>query len=791
MIPDGVNLATALSARLLVRTWNGIDGSAEPGEEHFTKVNAYTIPDDYGEHHFHSYDSLSVPVAQLKNGINTLKFDSASTHHGVEILWPGPAIVVRFNAETPASCGDGNRDPGEECDDGNVGDGDGCEADCTVGTVEFLKSPQPGEVYKEFTRVMSVGSTEWRVTHPNASATGSPGNSPADFLPNAQLPIEIGDLDGALRAEALIDAWGGHVGTVGKRFRFNGNAWIDIPELVSTPTDGECYTQQLNVVRDVPLGDLVVGTNVLEGDSGGQSCYNFGWGQWGWYALTVRVYYDASKPHATGWISSPTQGATMSENPVVSVATQVPEGGVGVDRIEVLAFYEDYDTDGDGIFTDWQHSYHRDNADTGLPISNHVGSATAPPYDVTWDTTRVPNQPAQSIRLIARIRDLNGVWFVTDEIPDLTMMRTESTVRLYKPKDVPERFWSRTNLRNRRSKVEIPADDPLESAETAWLLIRTWNGIDGSAEAGEGHSTKVNAWVAPNYGANHVYSYDALEVPVSALRSGDNTITVDSASTHHGIEVLWPGPALLVRYNVVLPFCGDGIVGGDETCDDGGNADEDGCNSICQAESCGDGVLQSGLGETCDDGNSIDDDACDVGCLSNFCGDGQVNNGEECDDTNLDDLDDCGTDCLINYCGDGQLNLQEGCDDGNAVEQDVCGADCVVNFCGDGEANNGEQCDDGNENVFDGCEPTCLGSVILVLDRPTPAFEVTLAWTGDPVSFDVFRSTDPASVAQPQNMLGTAEDRRWEDLVPPVGMHFYTVMSLCGNGTAGRPGVVR
>ena len=68
----------------------------------------------------------------------------------------------------------------------------------------------------------------------------------------------------------------------------------------------------------------------------------------------------------------------------------------------------------------------------------------------------------------------------------------------------------------------------LASADAAWLLIRTWNGIDGAAEPGQGHSTKVNNWTGPDYGANHFYSYDKLPIPVSALKSGDNTITVDS-----------------------------------------------------------------------------------------------------------------------------------------------------------------------------------------------------------------------------------------------------------------------
>jgi cysteine-rich repeat protein len=59
-------------------------------------------------------------------------------------------------------------------------------------------------------------------------------------------------------------------------------------------------------------------------------------------------------------------------------------------------------------------------------------------------------------------------------------------------------------------------------------------------------------------------------------------------------------------------FCGDGIENAGEECDDGGNANNDGCSSTCVIEGCGDGVIQSG--EECDDGNTNNDDGCDFSC---------------------------------------------------------------------------------------------------------------------------------------------------------------------------------
>ena len=52
--------------------------------------------------------------------------------------------------------------------------------------------------------------------------------------------------------------------------------------------------------------------------------------------------------------------------------------------------------------------------------------------------------------------------------------------------------------------------------------------------------------------------------------------------------------------------CGNGSVEPGEACDDGNTKSDDGCSSTCKKESCGDKIVQLGLGEQCDDGNSKD-----------------------------------------------------------------------------------------------------------------------------------------------------------------------------------------
>jgi hypothetical protein len=82
----------------------------------------------------------------------------------------------------------------------------------------------------------------------------------------------------------------------------------------------------------------------------------------------------------------------------------------------------------------------------------------------------------------------------------------------------------------------------LAQATSAKLFVQTWNGIDGEA-------TEINSWTAPLYGLSHYYSLDEIIMAASALKIGTNTVTYKSLTTHHGIEILWPGPAVAVRYS--------------------------------------------------------------------------------------------------------------------------------------------------------------------------------------------------------------------------------------------------
>lgn len=99
----------------------------------------------------------------------------------------------------------------------------------TVCVTVAEDGPESGEVYREY-KAVSGKWPHWAIIDPE------PGNQNKEqYLPNTPTFFNLENLDQALKAEVLVDRWGGHVGTVHKTIRFNQNDWIELPELSTTP----------------------------------------------------------------------------------------------------------------------------------------------------------------------------------------------------------------------------------------------------------------------------------------------------------------------------------------------------------------------------------------------------------------------------------------------------------------------------------------------------------------------------------------------------------------------------
>lgn len=402
--------------------------------------------------------------------------------------------------------------------------------------------PQPGDVYKEFTTVMNVDGGKWRVTDPN-STLGAPD------LPNPTLHINVADLQGATRAEAVISIWGGHIGTRGKQIRFNGRTWLPIPEYdtsngIPAGVAGELYMNQVNVTINVPLDQLVQGDNTFTGTNTGQNPkYSFNWGAFGWYDMMVRVYYDPSqKPHPTGYISSPANYGIMTENPTITASVNG-----SVDRVDFIGYYYGYDNDGNGLSTDYHYDYHLlSTGDNTFGIHNHIGTATSAPWQVQWNTRYVPDQTAGGVKLIARIRDNSGLWYCSPEVINLSLARTGTSVQMFQVTDLKERAWAKGDVGTVTNSVTVPTVAGLTEAV---YHIRSYNMIDPDKNPGEYDYRRFNSFTENPYGFSYYYSYDIRPLSTDLVVQGSNTFSFYySGTNHHGIEILWPGPALMLRY---------------------------------------------------------------------------------------------------------------------------------------------------------------------------------------------------------------------------------------------------
>lgn len=392
---------------------------------------------------------------------------------------------------------------------------------------------EPGSVFREHTfHAGAADDGKNPRKHFSEIDPGSKRTEMAELRRNPRVPRPLNiSLAGVVCAELLPEYWGGHIGTTAW-VQPNRRSWIPLPRPVGTPGSPEHYYHTVLGSRAVPirLRDLKDGENTFQFAAGPQIWGSFDWGFYWIYDFTLRLFHERRAEHPSGRIANLESGATLAENPVIVVAPQ--PGAAPIQRIDVFAWYEDFNASGSGFHREWHgQTIH------GRPYQ-HVGSASAAPWTVRWDTEWVADQ-SEPIRLVARIVDAAGWHTITPIVDDLRLERGRRRVMLVRVSEMPEGFGVRAG---REMSCVLNVDRLPGRPSRAQLKLMTWSGS---------HVERIrlnDTQLSPRIGREHDFQVDVIEVPADAVKAGRNEFAMFSSTTHHAAEVGWPGPVLLLEF---------------------------------------------------------------------------------------------------------------------------------------------------------------------------------------------------------------------------------------------------
>jgi hypothetical protein len=398
---------------------------------------------------------------------------------------------------------------------------------CVILTAPLVAraQPRPGDVFREYL---------WTNEKGNAGGALRVGGKVGYGGGPIALPQQF-DLHDATKAEVVIEKLLCHDGTRGLAISINDNAWIEVPEAPGIPAPQCEYQHHIYPVVAVPLEQLrPTADNQFRLRVSDEHPRK--WPQNLIYGVHVRIYYDAAKrAHPAGRLTSLRPGKALGTK--VELAVEATSPNSRIQQVDFLGSHEDVNFEGDGQYAQWHYHF------VAARLSGQIGSVTAAPWRLTWDTSWVPDQ-SKPFRLAARITDDTGLIYFTEAVDGLTFDRPELCVELCKPYDVPKRWVTRTGEKAEKFRM----DGELGKAVAAQLVWVSWS--PGYMEGVLINDRKVFDREGPHY------AYFAHRVPLkdlSVLRSGENVLKTALTPKHdgkmvHGMEVNWPGIMVLIQY---------------------------------------------------------------------------------------------------------------------------------------------------------------------------------------------------------------------------------------------------
>jgi hypothetical protein len=363
--------------------------------------------------------------------------------------------------------------------------------------------------------------------HPTYWSRWESGENGQTTIPMKEDPTQLSG------AELYLELWGGHPTVGPKGVSLNGHPVHAIPD--QGTIDGHCeYTYP---TIPIEVGELYNGRNSLQFSVGRGGSF------WGHMivdnaALVVGLKESHPKvalidPAARGLAIAADPAGNEPDSLAFRLAVDRDFAGL-VTRVDYFAKYSGYDENGSGAQPAW-HGYTLNRRHTA-----HLGSSEVWPYRCVWDTSWIPDQ-AGPMEVAAVVTYVHGLRYRTEAVAAASPSR-KRPVRLYVPSELPKPFWSRAE---KKISCTIELDRDPGDIDRVQLHLRIWDGGAGGVKdhfTVNGHPYRVATGVDP-----HDLVYVVRDLDPRHLRRGANEIRLLSDTEHHGIEVVLPGPAFMVR----------------------------------------------------------------------------------------------------------------------------------------------------------------------------------------------------------------------------------------------------
>ena len=406
--------------------------------------------------------------------------------------------------------------------------------------LHFDSYGQQGVFYREYwasfdQNISNTSDKRWRVNDADLSLHKNFGKMPESHA-NGLLLIKMNeDLFEIEQAGLYLELWGGHEKTENKRFYLNGRGPYNIPES-GTIEGNDTYSYP-----EIPLkvSNLVSGANAF------QFACDRGESFWGHFIIDnacLKCYLKADHPALMekglqGFSADPAvEGSSALGDKVKLYLKYDKKYEKNIQSVDFYGKYLGYDDNGDRKEDDW-HGFTLNRK----PMA-HLGTSGQPPFTIIWDTHMIPDQgKPMAIQAIVHLND--SIFYQTPDLNGLSISDRKERVMMYYCTELPAPFHSRISKES-VAKLWLPAD--LSDLEEAQLLIKTWDGGAGTIK--EPFTLNGHPYNVISGKSIHNVVFTVTEVDPKHLRSGENTFRLISDTGHHGIEVLLPGPCLILRY---------------------------------------------------------------------------------------------------------------------------------------------------------------------------------------------------------------------------------------------------